>query len=503
MGINYLTVLRIAGFSAGITGIAILPSLAVSFLCAEYDAAARLAPCAAVLILAALLGFRFSAPGFSALLHPGAAHLHALREHAEPGPRAVILLSVLWWLFSSVFGAVPYLACGLFEHAADAFFESVSGFTTTGATLIGDVEALPRSLLLWRSTTGWLGGLEILFVAAVLIPFAAGAHPHPAHAETAAGLPERPFSKNSGSGRMLLAIYSALTLLLFLLLSPGMKPFDALIHSMGTISTGGFSNFNDGAAHFSGTSAAWILTVFMMLAALSSMQYFRMLSRRWGAFVQDAEMRYFLAMACVAAILLSLSLHFAPSAMRPARSAGSAFFEAAATLSTTGYSVADYDLWPTFCQATLFLLMFVGGCSASPAGGMKVFRIVILFKLIHRNISLRLHPNAVVPIKFDGKTPGADWVSAVAGHALLYIAVFFSGTLLLSLDGADMLSSLSGVAACMGNIGPGFAQVGPGDGYTVFSAGAKLLLSLLMIAGRLELTAAVMLLTPLYWSGRK
>jgi trk system potassium uptake protein TrkH len=476
MGINYPIIARTAGASSALTGIAMILVAPVSLYFREYREAGGFALCAAASLLIA---------GMFALLARalGAAGARELK------PRDAMLAVCVWWLASSVLGGLPYIICGV-TGSADAVFESVSGFTTTGLTVLDGLSELPRSIILWRSATGWLGGIEMPVVSLAAI----GAI---THAET---LPER---IERGSSARLCALYAGLTLLLVLLLTAARtKPFDALILAFGAVSTCGFAG--DGGLEAIKPAAKAVLCAFMLLAAVNFTLLRRFRARGTGIRTQYEEPRCFLLIFCSAAVLIGFDLLFTSSGENAPQNLGYAFFEAASAVSTTGFHSAGVSLWPSFCKISLLFLMLTGGCALSASGGVKVGRIVILFRLLQRNISVRLHPNAVLPIKFDGKAVPADTASAIAAHGMLYIAVFAAATLIVSADGAggESAASVFGVLACMSNAGPGMAALHPelaSAAWAAYGGPAKLFFGFLMILGRLEFTSVLMLFTPRYW----
>ncbi|MDR2296306.1 MAG: TrkH family potassium uptake protein [Clostridiales Family XIII bacterium] len=480
MGIKYRVVARAAGTAGALTGIAMLPALAVSLVFREYREAAGFAVCIVITLLLA-----------------GATCLSSrARTATDPEPRlrdAMLIVSV-WWFVSSVLGGLPYMACGVLSGPADALFESASGFTTTGATVLPALAELPRGLALWRSVTGWLGGLEILAASLALLP-PAGLYAA-ARIESSASLSERLPARERGAALRLFAVYAGGSLLLFLLLRvASTAPFDALILALGAVSTSGFSGRADGTVEVS-DAAAFFLCAFMLLAAVNFTLYRRFSARLGKRILRDEELRcFFLALGC-AACAIGLYFLIALPHGNALRDIGNAFFETASALTTTGCHRAAVFSWPPFCKLILLFCALMGGCVASTAGGIKVGRILILLRLLRRNISVRLHPNAVLAIKFDGKAVPTDTVNAVVAHAMLCIVVFFVAMTIVSLDGAgESGDSVFDVLACMSNAGPSLAATD----WAAYGPPTKVFLSFLMILGRLEFTAVLLLFTPRYW----
>jgi trk system potassium uptake protein TrkH len=489
MKTRYRIVARAVFAASAVTGITMLPALSVSLFFREYREAAGFALCFA-----------------ATLLFAGVMRLVARSRdgvESERKARDGMLVVSVWWIASSLLGGLPYMACGVPIGPADAVFESTSGFTTTGATILSGLSSLPRGLLLWRSATGWVGGLEILAASFAMLPLA-GVGYAAAQAETSAGLSERAPLRERGALSRLCAFYAGSTLLLFLLLNiAGTGPFDALLLALGAASTSGFSSGDGGSLDISG-AAAFFLCVFMLLAAVNFTLYRRLSTRRAALLARDEELRFFFLIVFCAAVAIAVALLAASPFSREnaVQSVGNAFFEAISAITTTGYHRADVSPWPSFCKIILLLLILTGGCVASVASGVKVGRIVILLRLVQRNIAVRLHPNAVLSIKFDGKAAPTDTVNAIAAHAMLCIAVFFVATAIVSMDEAgDSALSVFGVLACMSNAGPGAAAAHPslaGAAWAVYSPPTKLFLSFLMILGRLEFTTVLLLFTPRY-----
>ncbi|MEL7654976.1 MAG: potassium transporter TrkG, partial [Bacillota bacterium] len=283
----------------------------------------------------------------------------------------------------------------------------------------------------------------------------------------------------------------------------GMNLYDSMIHTFGSIGTGGFSNYNASIGYYDSLYIDIVITIFMLLAGTNFTLYYHVLKGRLKDFFSDSEFRLYLILISISVLLITLNLWLSGSYDSIGQSLRYSIFQASSIMTTTGYATADFDLWPTFSKMILFILMFVGGCSSSTAGGIKVIRILLLLKLMKRGIAIRLHPRAVISIKLNGKPISADTISAVANFVFLYFAIFFAGIILLSLENFDLLTTISSVAACLGNIGPGFSLVGPVLNYSIYSDLSKLLLSILMLIGRLELFTIILLFTRQFWNPDK
>jgi trk system potassium uptake protein TrkH len=408
------------------------------------------------------------------------------------------LLVSLAWAFTAVLGASPFVLSGHVPSWTDAFFESASGFTTTGASILTDIEALPRSLLLWRSMTHWLGGMGIVVLTVALLPLLGVGGFQLLKAETPGPEKDKVAPKITATAKILWLIYLGLTVLqTLLLMAGGMDWFDAVNHAFATMATGGFSTKNASVGHFRSAYIEGVITVFMVLAGINFSLYFRLLKGKVGDLWSNSELRAYLA------VFLGSSLAIAIVLVPAYGGFGTAFryssFQVASILTTTGFMSADFDLWIPFAKAVLLLTMFVGGCSGSTGGGIKVVRIVVLFKQAGNEIRRLLYPRGVFSVRLNGKVGRKDVVYGVAGFVVLYLALVLGVTLVVAFSGADLITSFSGALATVGNIGPGFNAIGPTQNYSAFPDYVKWTFSFAMIAGRLELWTVFVLFTREFW----
>ena len=407
------------------------------------------------------------------------------------------------WLTCSMVGALPFLLSGAISSPADAFFESCSGFSTTGASILTNVEVLPKSVLLWRSFTHWLGGMGIIVFVMALLPVLGINGQIAANAETPGPTKDKLTARFSDTAKNLYKLYIAFTLVQTLLLClGGMSVYDAFLHAFGTIGTGGFSNYNDSVGHFNAYIQIVIL-VFMVLAGTNFNLFFVLKRRGIRTFLQDEELRFYLMVMGAASLAVfacnQLNTHFKNTAGSLLDSA----FQVVSIMTTTGYATADYDLWPTFSRMIIFCLFFFGGCSSSTSGGIKCVRVLVCLKLVRRSVSLRLHPNRIAPITLNDNEVSSEVVINITNFVFTYIAVIFAGTLLLSLDNLDFITTFSAAATCVGNIGPGFNLIGPAFNFSVLSDFSTVVCSFLMLAGRLELITVLALFSKYYWNSNK
>jgi len=402
------------------------------------------------------------------------------------------------WLSATLFGALPFWLTGTIPVFADAFFESMSGFTTTGASILTDIEALPRSILFWRSLTHWLGGMGImvLFVA-ILSQLGAGGM-QVFRAEAPGPITEKIKPRISETAKVLWLTYVILTGIQTLLLkAAGMGWFDALTHTFGTMATGGFSTKNLSIGYFQSPAIHWIIILFMFAAGANFSLYFSAIrNKSLKTFWRNEEFRLY------AAIVISTSLIIWTVLLPeyPAATAlNLAFFQSVSIITTTGFATADYDLWPGLAKGLLFLLMFAGGSAGSTGGGMKISRHLVLLKHTTLQLQKFFHPRAVFSLKIGGKGFPEDIITSIFQFFFLYIFMAITGTVVMTGFGLDITTAFSSVLVTLGNIGPGFGGVGPAQNYSFLPAAAKYFLSFLMLAGRLEIYTVLVLLLPSFW----
>lgn len=484
MVLNYRAVMKLSGIIILLLAGLMLPSLLVSYLYEESEiAGVFLRTIIPMLIAGSMITFSVKANFNHLKIRDGFA------------------IVALCWTLGSIIGAVPFFISGYIPNYIDAFFETVSGFTTTGSSILTDIEALPKGLLFWRSFTHWIGGMGIIVFAIALLPMLGISGSRIAKAETTGPTFGKLTPKLTDSSKILYTIYIGMTVTEFVLLMlGGMGVFDSLIHTFGSVGTGGFSSYNISIAQYDNLYFEMVITLFMLLAGTNFTLYYYAIKGNWHDFFSDSEMRAYLIIFGSAVMLIGLNLWLSGNYDSIGQSLRFSLFQSASIMTTTGYASADFDLWPSFSKIILLILMFIGGCSSSTAGGIKVVRILLLFKLLKRGMAIRLHPRAVISIKLNEKPIPADTISAVASFLFLYLAVFVAGTLLLSLENLDLITTISASAACLSNIGPGFGLIGPVLNYSIFSDASTLLLAILMLIGRLELFTIILLFTRQFWN---
>jgi trk system potassium uptake protein TrkH len=430
----------------------------------------------------------------------GAAWMLIRPPEHELTRREGMLFVALAWLVSVTFGALPFAFSPWFAGFTDACFESMSGFTTTGATVIGNVEGLPRSLLLWRAMTHWLGGMGIIVLAIAVLPLLGTGGMELYRAEFSGARSEKLKPRVAETALALWRIYVALTLGEYVLLRwAGMGPFDAVCHAFATLATGGFSTRNASIEAYQSPQIEYIVVVFMVLAGINFTLHYRfMVERRFRAVLWDPEILAYLGVLAVATVALTVPLVWV-SRLPLEQSFRLALFQAASLQTTTGFSSADFEQWTPAATFMLLLLMMIGGCTGSTAGGMKVARIVMLVKVVGREFRRMAEKRAVFAIRFGGRAVSENTISNVLNLVYLAFLLCFVACLVLTATGLDLVTSFSAVLACMFNIGPGLGLVGPTENYGHLDSLVKWTLIICMLAGRLEFYTLLVLVTPAFW----
>lgn len=418
----------------------------------------------------------------------------------ELGRKEGFLVATLAWLACSIFGALPFIVYGALPNPADAFFESVSGFTTTGSSVFRDVETIPGGILFWRSFTQWLGGMGIILLGIAILPrLAVGGMQLMGH-ESTGPTTEKITPRIAETAKSLWIIYVALSAVLVLLLVlAGMPLFDSVLHTFATLSTGGFGIKNASVAAYNSALIDYILTLFMFIGGTSFVLLYWLTKGKPGKLWKSSEFRFYLIFNLVAILLVALEIRLTvyPSFLDALRYSS---FQVVSISTTTGFVTANYDLWPAFSQFVLLLLMFVGACAGSTSGAIKNIRILVLLKKWHQEMRQLIYPRSVIPIRVDGKPVSAEVLSSIGTFCLVYIFVFVAGTLLVTAaEDLPLMTAVSASATALGNVGPGFGEVGPIGNFAGLTDFSKIVLSILMLLGRLELFTLLVLFTPAFW----
>ena len=475
---NFKLVLRITGFSLFIEAAAMLIPMGVALLYGESPVPFL---CAILLILAAA-----SVPVFLFKTRPD--------FFAREGFFAVGLI----WVLFGAFGALPFWFSGRFGHYIDCFFETISGFTTTGATILTAIEGLPMGLLFWRSFTHWLGGMGVLILTAALLPFLGISSNFLIRAESPGPVKSKLVPRASQSSKILYGIYLALTVLEVLCLRlAGMNWYDSVTHAMSTAGTGGFSDMNSSIGSFANPAVEIIITVFMLLFSINFSIYFLILTKRARQALKSDELRFFLIMVAVSTAAIAWNLRDVYQGV--GECVRYAAFQVASIVSTTGFSSANYDLWPEFSKMLLVVLTFVGACAGSTGGGIKCGRILILIRSARREVRSIIHPRAVSVVRLDGATVSEGAIRTAQCYFIINLFLVFGMAIVVGLDNFSFGTTFTAVVTCISNVGPGLELVGPAGNFSSFSVLSKLVLSFAMILGRLEMYPILVLFSRSAW----
>ena len=405
----------------------------------------------------------------------------------------------LAWISMSLIGALPFFLTGEIPNYIDAFFETVSGFTTTGASILTDVESMSRGLLFWRSETHWVGGMGVLVFVMALIPNLSERSIHVLRAEVPGPTVGKLVPRIKDTAKILYSIYIVLTALeIVLLLCGGMPLFDSVVHAFGTAGTGGFGVKADSIAGYS-PYLQWVVTIFMLLFGVNFNLYYLILIRRFRSVFKSEELWVYIGIVVTAVVLIGINIW--PLYQNVAEVLRLSAFQVSSILTTTGFSTANFNLWPPFSKAILVVLMMIGACAGSTAGGLKVARVVLMFKQLRNELQRLLHPRAIKTVSFEGKRTDTLTLNGVNIYFSVYMILLVLVMLLLSLDsGMSFEADVTAAIACFNNIGPGMAEVGPLGSYAGYSDLSTFVLSLAMLLGRLEIFPLLLFLSPSTWS---
>ncbi|MDT8334139.1 MAG: TrkH family potassium uptake protein [Desulfurivibrionaceae bacterium] len=440
---------------------------------------------------------------FSSLVGAGLGGLLILFFVPEKdlGYRDGFAIVVLSWLGLALLGALPYAFSGQMGSFADCFFESMSGFTTTGSSILSEIEVLPKSVLFWRSLTHWLGGMGIIVLSLAILPLLGVGGMQLYQAEMPGPTKDRLAPRIEDTAKILWSVYLLITLIVILLLMlGGVGFFDAICHSFATLATGGFSTHTASVGYFKSAYVETVIIVFMFLAGTNFALHYRLFSGKYKTYLKNEEFRLYFKLTIFAILLIVLANMRYGIYDSFADNLRAASFQVVSILTTTGFATADFDLWPPVCKVILISLMVIGGCAGSTGGGIKVVRFLLFFKYARLQLRNLVHPKAVGAIKLGKIKVPQEVMVAILGFFALYIAFFMIATLLVTAMGVDIVTGATAVIATLNNIGPGLNLVGPAANFGHLPAAAKVLLSFCMLAGRLELYTVAVLLTPDFWA---
>ncbi|MCI8637815.1 MAG: TrkH family potassium uptake protein [Coprococcus sp.] len=477
---NYKMTGYIIGKMLGVEGVLLLIPMAVGLLYKEPTAVWFLAG-TALLILCYLIWGR-KAPENTTI-------------YAKEG----LIIVATAWIFWSAFGALPFFLSGAIPNYIDAFFETVSGFTTTGSTILTEIEHLPKGILFWRSLTHWIGGMGVLVFVMVLTSLDEKNSMHLMRAEVPGPEADKLVPKARSTARLLYSMYFVLTAaeIIFLLFG-GMDLFDSVTHAFSTAGTGGFSGYNASVAHFDSVYIDSVITVFMILFGINFNLYFFIVLKNMMGVLKNEELRYYLGIIAAAAVIIAINIR--PMYETLGKAFRYAVFQVASVITTTGFVTADFNQWPEVSKCVLLMLMVIGACAGSTGGGIKVSRFLILLKSIKREMKLMLHPKAVTIVKVNGKRIREETMRGVYVYFIAYVLILIGSVFLVSFDNFDFETTFTAVLTTLNNVGPGLGLVGAVENFAKFSGFSKIVMCIDMLVGRLEIFPFLMLFLPTLWS---
>ena len=421
------------------------------------------------------------------------------RSKGELRLREGFALVTLTWLSFAFLGALPFYISGHIPSYTDAFFETMSGFTTTGASILTNIEGMPHGLLFWRSFTHWIGGMGIILLSLAILPLLGVGGMQLYKAEVPGPEHDKLSPRIKDTAKILWEVYILISVIEMLLLYlAGMNLFDAICHTFGTMATGGFSTKNASVGYYNSALIDYIIIIFMIIAGINFSLHYKGLRGKVSSYWRDPETKFFFFLIFAGTFIIVAELYVSYNyTMFEGIQKG--LFQAVSIITTTGYGTDDYEKWGSSSQMVLFLFMFFGGCAGSTGGAIKIMRSLVMVKFAFNEIKRLIHPNAVLPIRIGDRTIPREIVANITGFFLIYIGIFVLGVVFMTLIGLDFVSSLGAVAATIGNIGPGLGSVGPTDNFAQIPAAGKWVLSFLMLVGRLEIYPVIIFLSPTFW----
>ncbi len=421
------------------------------------------------------------------------------RNHTDLRLREGFAVVVFGWTAMAAFGALPFVISRAIPSYTDAFFETMSGFSTTGASILTNIEAMPHGLLFWRSETHWLGGMGIIVLSLAILPFLGVGGMQLFKAEAPGPVVDKLTPRIKETAKILCGVYVLISLVeTILLLFGGLSLFDALCHTFGTMATGGFSTKNASIAHFNSLYIEWVIILFMFLAGTNFSLHYRLLKGQWNVYHLDREFRFYFILVLILTAITAPIVYFTktPSIGAALRSA---IFQVVSITTTTGFVTDDFELWGRGGQLVILCLMFIGGCAGSTGGSIKIIRVMLILKHGVTEIKKLLHPNAYLPVRLGGRVVPPEVVTNILAFFIIYMLIFAAGSVVMSVLGLDLITAISSVAATLGNVGPGLGDVGPLDNYAHVPTAGKWLLAFFMLLGRLELYTVIILFVSEFW----
>lgn len=420
-------------------------------------------------------------------------------ENKNINKRDGYLIVTMGWVVMSLFGTLPFILSGYIPSFTDAFFETMSGYSTTGATILTDIEALPKGLLFWRSITHWIGGMGIIVLTIAILPLLGIGGMQLFVAESPGPSVDKLHPRITQTAKALWYVYVALTFAqTVILMFGGMSFFDAINHSMATLSTGGFSTKNASLGHWDSPFIQYVVAFFMFLGGTNFTMIYLGFKGKFSRLINNEEFKSYAITTLVVTFIVAFSIwHLTDQGFEYAFR--NAIFQVISIITTTGFITADYTMWAPFITVLFFILLFTGGSAGSTSGGIKMMRHILLFKNSFLELKRQIHPSAILPVRFNGKAVDQNIAFNVSAFILIYLLIFFMGSLVMSLIGLDFDTALGAVAATLGNVGPGIGGVGPVDNYAAIPGAGKWVLAFFMLLGRLELFTVLILFSPYFW----
>jgi len=479
--LNYNVVLHTLGILLSFLGLSMIFPLSYAFYYQEERAIYALLSSIIITILSGLfLRFTFKSEG-------------------GIGRKEGFAIVTLGWIIAAAFGTFPFLFSGALNNFIDAYFESMSGFTTTGATVLQSIEDNPLSILFWRNQIQWMGGMGIIMLVVAILPTLGVGGMQLFKSEVPGPEPDKLKPRIAETAKILYLVYITISALqIACLYFTGMSLYDAIIHMFGTMATGGFSSKNLSVGHYNNLTFEVIITFFMLIAGTNFTLLYKVLHGDIKSLFKDREFIFYIGLVFISILIIATQLHIYiyKSILTALRYAS---FQVVSIVTTTGFVTIDFDQWPALSKSILIILMFIGGCAGSTGGGIKSIRILILIKKVGREFQKILHPHAITPIYIGEKRISDEAVSTVTSFFLLYIMIFILGSLVMAALGLDMISAMTSVATTLGNVGPGLGLVGPTQNFAFLPSAGKLFLSFCMLLGRLEIDTVLILLIPEFW----
>ncbi len=479
--VNYKVILNIVGFLLILEGVFMLLGISFSLYYGDNDIK--------VLLLCGL-----------GTIIIGAATFFFTRQFSNDiKKREGYIVVSIGWIVLSIFGAIPFVLHGAIPNYTDAFFETMSGFTTTGASILNDIESLPHGLLFWRSVTQWIGGMGIIVLSLAILPILGVGGMQLFVAEVPGVTKDKIHPRIKETAKRLWGIYVLLTLAeTALLYFGGMTFFDAINHSFTTMATGGFSTKQASIAYYESPFIHYVITAFMFFAGTNFTVHYYLLHKNWGVIKKNDEFRYYGLFILFATVVITISLVIDNYAGFE-KSFRDTIFQVVSIVTTTGYVTFDYELWGPFFQVIFFLLLFIGGCAGSTGGGIKIVRHTLLIKNSFSELRRLIHPRAVIPVRFNKSSVPQEIISNVLAFFFFYVSIFVLGTIIMSMIGTDFITAIGSVATSLGNVGPAIGSVGPSQNFSHIPDFGKWFLSFLMLLGRLELFTILLMFSPAFW----